>query len=366
MSTNFANKYRIAAMITGLAVLLFFVWYFHVIVCYILGAAVLSLIGKPLVRLLMRIKFRSWSFPKWAAAVVTLLALIVGILGLAWLFVPVVIDQLSMITSFSPSQISDLISSPMQAIENSINTTFPAAHFSIRSMVSTAIDPLLNSGFVQNIVGSLTSLVAQIAIAGFSIAFITFFFLKDDSLFGQGVVMLFPTRYEDSIKRAMSSSTNLLIRYFIGICIESLIKLIVIALSVYIIGFDLSTSVMIGLVTAVLNVIPYIGPIIGAIIALGIAAVSLLAGLNLSSVVLEISIVLIVFQLLDNIILQPYIYSSSVKAHALEIFIVILMAGYLAGILGMLLAIPAYTVLRVFAKEFFNNIRVVQKLTQKI
>ena len=54
------------------------------------------------------------------------------------------------------------------------------------------------------------------------------------------------------------------------------------------------------------------------------------------------------------------------KAHPLEIFIVILIAGSLAGIVGMLLAIPSYTVLRVFAKEFFSQFRLVQKLTEKI
>ncbi|MEG0467603.1 MAG: AI-2E family transporter [Mucinivorans sp.] len=363
---NFTSKYRIAAMLTGLAVLVFFVWYFHVIVFYILGAAVLSLIGKPLVRILMRIKIREWTFPKWAAAAVTLVALVAGILGLAWLFVPVVIDKFSMIASFSPSELSDILHEPIEAIENSINSTFPAVNFSIRDQITKAVAPLIDSNFVKDLVGSITSLISEIAIATFSISFITFFFLKDDTLFGDGVVMLFPSRYEDSIHRAMSSSTNLLVRYFIGICIESAIKLFIIALAAYFIGFDLSTSMMIGLVTAVLNVIPYIGPIIGGIIALGIAAVSPLAGIELGSVIWELCVVLIIFQLFDNIILQPYIYSSSVKAHALEIFIVILMAGYIAGILGMLLAIPAYTVLRVFAKEFFNNIRVVQKLTQKI
>ena len=65
-------------------------------------------------------------------------------------------------------------------------------------------------------------------------------------------------------------------------------------------------------------------------------------------------------------IFQPFIYSNSVKAHPLEIFIVILIAGNIWGIWGMLIAIPAYTVIRVFAKEFLSNFKVVQKLTDKI
>jgi predicted PurR-regulated permease PerM len=71
-------------------------------------------------------------------------------------------------------------------------------------------------------------------------------------------------------------------------------------------------------------------------------------------------------QLADNIVLQPVLYSNSVHAHPLEIFLVILIAGNLGGVLGMLFAIPMYNVARVFAKEFFNNIRVVQKLTENM
>lgn len=363
---NFTNKYRIAAMLTGLAVLIFFVWYFHVIVFYVLAAAVISLIGKPIVNFLMRIKISSWSFPRWAAAGVTLVVLLAGIFALAGFFIPVVIDKLTYLASIDPNELNDLLRQPIAEIEAAINNSFPMVHFSMREAIDSQIEPFLNSSVIQNVMGSITMMVADIAIAIFSISFIAYFFLKDDELFGQSVVTLFPKRYEQSIHRAMSSSTKLLVRYFIGICIESLIKLVVIGVAMYIIGFDFSTAMMIGLVTAVLNVIPYIGPIIGGVLALVIAAVSPAMGMSLGSVVIEMSLVLVIFQLFDNIILQPYIYSSSVKAHALEIFLVILMAGYIAGITGMLLAIPAYTVLRVFAKEFFNNIRLVQKLTQKI
>ena len=75
---------------------------------------------------------------------------------------------------------------------------------------------------------------------------------------------------------------------------------------------------------------------------------------------------LLIIKGFDDFVLQPTLYSERVKAHPLEIFIVILIAGSLAGIVGMLLAIPSYTVLRVFAKEFFSQFRLVQKLTEKI
>jgi len=77
-------------------------------------------------------------------------------------------------------------------------------------------------------------------------------------------------------------------------------------------------------------------------------------------------VVCIIVQWIDNWIFQPLIYSSSVSAHPLEIFIVFLMAGSLGGILGMIAAVPAYIVIRVFAKEFFNNFKFVRSLTKNI
>ncbi|HPF94109.1 MAG TPA: AI-2E family transporter, partial [Tenuifilaceae bacterium] len=119
----------------------------------------------------------------------------------------------------------------------------------------------------------------------------------------------------------------------------------------------------------ILNVIPYVGPIIGTVLGL-IIGVATNLDMNFATEMMPMLIfMLVVFvsvQLIDNFVFQPIIFSSSVHAHPLEIFIVLLIAGSVGGKLGMLLAIPSYTVLRVFAKEFFNNFRVVRKLTEKI
>jgi len=79
-----------------------------------------------------------------------------------------------------------------------------------------------------------------------------------------------------------------------------------------------------------------------------------------------ILLVFLMVQLLDNIVFQPFIFSASVRAHPLEIFIIILMAGYMSGIIGMFLAIPVYTIIRVVAKEFFFNYKLVKKLTENL
>ena len=71
-------------------------------------------------------------------------------------------------------------------------------------------------------------------------------------------------------------------------------------------------------------------------------------------------------QLIDNILLQPNIFSKSVKAHPLEIFIVVMMGAKIGGIAGMVLAIPFYTAFRVIGKVFLSEFKVIQKLTRNM
>jgi predicted PurR-regulated permease PerM len=73
-----------------------------------------------------------------------------------------------------------------------------------------------------------------------------------------------------------------------------------------------------------------------------------------------------VVQIIDNNFSSPLIFSNSVKSHPLEIFLVILIAGFLFGIIGMVIAIPLYTILKVFGKEFFPENRLIRLLTKNI
>lgn len=360
------KPYRILAAVIGVAMLAFLFWFFSTVVFYILGAAVFAIMGKPMVKAIENIHIKTWQPPRSLAALVALLALMAIVTGLVMTLMPVIIDKINLLANQDSNQITDMLRLPMANIEHLINEKFPQADFSVRDAINARIAPLLNSDFITNTLGAITSMTVEIAMAVFCIAFITFFFLKDENMFSEWITFLFPAKYENNVRRAIDSTTNLLIRYFIGISIESLIKLVLISLPMYFLGFSVSTAVMIGLVSAILNVIPYVGPIIGAIIGFAIAAITPIQGAELLNTMFYMAIIFAAFQLLDNIILQPYIYASSVKAHPLEIFIVILMAGYIAGITGMLFAIPAYTVLRVFAKEFFSNFKVVQRLTDNI
>jgi predicted PurR-regulated permease PerM len=133
--------------------------------------------------------------------------------------------------------------------------------------------------------------------------------------------------------------------------------------------FGVKNALLIGFFGGIMNIIPYLGPVIGSAIGITLGITSTLATGSFNEllpVVIKLAGVFIVVNFIDNNILVPLIYSKSVKSHPLEIFLVIIIGGGLAGLVGMLLAVPVYTLLRVIAKEFFQQFRVVKKLTDSI
>ena len=240
---------------------------------------------------------------------------------------------------------------------------------SIIDMAAQKVGEVLNVSFIQDFLGSTMGILGNIAVASFSITFIAFFFLKDEGLFYETIMILVPDKYEDNVNRSLSSIKKLLIRYFIGIITESTCVLIIVAIGMLIIGMSFQQALVMGLIVGLLNIIPYVGPWIGGAIVVVMGIASQLSGaidVEIINLIIYIVIVIAVAQLLDNNLLQPLIYSKSVKAHPLEIFIVILAAGSFGGIPGMILAIPVYTALRVLAKEFFYNFKAVKKITSSL
>jgi predicted PurR-regulated permease PerM len=222
---------------------------------------------------------------------------------------------------------------------------------------------------IQSFIGSLISILGNVLIAVFSITFITFFFLKDQRLFFESILMWVPDKYLGNVTRALYSIKNLLTRYFIGIVIQSTCIMILVTFGMTIAGIDFQQALVMGLIIGILNVIPYAGPWIGLAIAITMGVASHI-NQDINTVVIPLVtymiIVEVITHLIDNIVFQPVIFSNSVRAHPLEIFIVVLAAGFAAGIPGMIFGIPAYTVLRVFAREFFYNFKAVQKITSSL
>lgn len=352
------------------AILLFLtaLWFFRNIVVYVLVSGVLSIMGRPLVDLLSSIHIRKWQFPRALSALITL-SVIWGLIILFFIiFVPLVTTQINYFSTIESEKIVQLIKVPIDRIESLFRSFNPnlAGQLSIEDYISEKVSGVLNIQMIQNFLGSLINILGNIAIAIFSITFITFFFLKDQHLFFESILMWIPDKYVDNVTRALNSIKHLLTRYFIGIVIQSTCIMILITIGMTIAGIDFQQALVMGLILGILNVIPYVGPWLGLFIAI-IMGVASHMNQDFTTVVVPLVYYMIIVEaithLIDNVVFQPVIFSNSVKAHPLEIFIVVLAAGFAAGIPGMILGIPAYTVLRVFAREFFYGFKAVQKIT---
>ena len=225
----------------------------------------------------------------------------------------------------------------------------------------------LNPSLIPRIFSGLIGTLGTFLVGFFSVLFIAFFFIREQGLFDKMISAAVPNEYEEKTHNAIQQSSSLLIRYFVGILTQ--VTIITVLVSILLSLFGVKNALLIGFFAALMNVIPYIGPIVGATFAVIITVSSNLDMSfysDLLPILLKVLGVFAFMQLIDNFILQPNIFSKSVKAHPLEIFIVVLIGAKLGGVAGMVLAIPIYTVLRVVAKVFLSEFKVVQQITKNL
>ncbi len=355
----------------GIILLLCCVWFFRSIVVYILVSGVLSIMGRPLVDLICRIRIRKWALPRAIGALITILIIWAVIILFFAIFVPLVTRQIKYFSSIDSHKIVEIAAGPITKVENvfrAFNKDF-TSDITVQDYIVKKVAGVLNINMIQNVINSLISILGNIIIAIFSITFITFFFLKDHRLFFESILMWVPDKYVDNVTRAFYSIKRLLTRYFIGIVIQSTCIMTLVTIGMTIAGIDFQQALVMGLILGILNVIPYVGPWIGLAIAL-IMGIASHINQDFNTVVIPLITYMILVEaithLIDNVVFQPVIFSNSVKAHPLEIFIVVLAAGFAAGVPGMIFGIPAYTVIRVLAREFFYNFKAVQKITSSL
>jgi predicted PurR-regulated permease PerM len=355
----------------GILVFLALLWYFKNIVVYILVSGVLSIIGRPLVEVFCRIKIGKWTFPRVISALLTLLIIWGVIILFLVIFIPLVTKQINYFSTIDSAKIVQIVEVPINKIESFFKSLNPniSDQLSLKEYIGSKISGILNIEMIQNFLGSVVGILGNVIVAIFSITFITFFFLKDQHLFFESILIWIPDKYVDNVTRALNSIKNLLTRYFIGIVIQSTCIMILIDIGMTIAGIEFQQALVMGLILGILNVIPYVGPWLGLFIAIIMGVASHISQ-DFSTVVVPLIYYMIIVEaithLIDNVVFQPTIFSNSVKAHPLEIFVVVLASGFAAGIPGMILGIPAYTVLRVFAREFFYGFKAVQKITSSL
>lgn len=362
MNSNTISKGILKAIgiLVGVVLLLYTLYLLQSVIAYILIAVVISLIFRPLVLFLQnRLKLNNT-----LSAVITMLIFVLIILGLVSLFIPLVIQQSENLALLNIDKLQNNFNTIYQEIIN----YFDLHQIDVgQSITESGMLSKLNVGIIPELLNGFVSGLGSFSIGLFSVLFILFFFLKDSRLFEQGVLTFIPDSKALNTSHSILKIKSLLSRYFVGLLLQITVLFVIYTIVLLIFGID--NAVVIAFLCALLNLIPYVGPVISAFLLILLSMSSNLSE-SFTDVILPKTIyVMIGFtiaQLVDNFVSQPVIFSKSVKSHPLEIFLIIIIGGILFGILGMILAVPTYTALKVVLKEFLSHYSFVQKLTKNL
>lgn len=351
---------RAIGVLVLISSILYFLYLIQSVLIYLVVALVLTLVGYPILDFLKR----RLKFNNTIATITTLLLFTLILAGLIMMFIPLIVSQGQNLSLLNTAEIEKSFVS----LSENFSLFLEKNHIDSKKMMDqSGLTSQINFAFIPNFFNSFINALSSFGLGLASVLFITFFFLKDRKLFLKGAKELIPDSHEEKILNSINKINHLLSRYFIGLLIQ-LFVIFILYITVLLI-FGIPNPFVIAFLCAVLNIIPYIGPLIASVFA---AILTMLSNINgdFQSEILPTTIyVLIGFwivQIIDNNLSQPIIFSKSVSSHPLEIFLVILIAGFLFGILGMVIAVPLFTILKVLAKEFFPENQIVKLLTKDI
>jgi len=361
------SKYLLIALAILLVGLIAF--YLKTIVLYICIAIIISLIGQPFVRFFSTLRIKKFKLPNAICSLLALAAITLTLASLISMFIPLLVEEARIISKINPNEVVLTFKEPLANLNYDLQKF--QIHYgngeSLEKYLTTKLASIFSFQEVSSYAQGMVSLTTNLIGGTFAILFMAFFFMKDEHLIYNAILLLTPPKHMEAIKEIVRDTKRLLTRYFIGILLDMLFVTILTTIGLSILG--VKNCLLIGMFAGLMNVIPYVGPLIAAAFGILIGVTSNLElefYSQLLPLVYKIAVTFLIVQLIDSLIFQPLVISNIVKAHPLEIFLVILIAGSLTGIGGMIIAVPVYTILRIIAKEFLYNFKIVQKLTAEL
>ena len=325
----------------GIGAFLFFLIKINVVIVYITISMVLALMLSPFTSLLKsKLKFNNLF-----ASITSLFFLLIIMIVVTGAFIPLIIEQSKNLSLLNNSQLK----SNIENLIINVSEYFSSNNLTIYDFLSefTVLSDI-DFAFIPKLLNYIISEVGSIGIGLLSILFITFFFIKDGDLILNKINNLLPQQIKNNFLDSVSKIKVLLSRYFIGISVQIFSLFVLYSIMLSIIG--IKNALVIAFLCALLNIIPYIGPLISIVLMAILTMTNYIDSMLIKEMLSKVGYIFIGFsivQLIDNFLIQPYIFSKSVKSHPLEVFIVIISSGILFGIIGLIIAIPLYTALKV-------------------
>ena len=357
------------SIIAIIALLIWLGWYFSNITIYIIISLIVTLLATPLKDLLMKIKIsKTRHIGNHIASALSLILVICIFVGLMVIIAPTIVRQVNTVMNIDSQSFSTSFYSQLENVDNFLrDNNVIKEDESLEGIATNYIIEHTKQLNISSIFGNFVQMTGEIFLGIFSVLFISFFFLKDIPKVKDTIVNMVPDQLQDETSHVLLRSKDLLSNYFVGLFTE-IVVVILFEFTILSI-LKISNALLIAVIGGVLVIIPYLGSIVACVIGciLAIMGAYISHGdILIVNILIKVISTFIVCRLLDNFFLQPYIASKSVKAHPLEIFLVVLVSGTIAGIPGMMLGIPAYTILRIIAQEFFGNNNFVKTLTKNL
>jgi len=347
---------RALGTIVAIALILFFLYKIQSVLIYISVAIVLTLIASPFLKFFQE----KLKLPKTISVILVMVLFISIIVGIFAMFIPVIIHQGHQLSLLNTDGFISNIRQVLKHVEDYL--TSKGIHV-LKNSEELDLGESLKT--LPGALNSVLGFIGSFSMGLVSVFFIAFFLMKDELILKNAFKALVPNDKEERILRSINEIKVLLSRYFIGLIIQ--IFILFVLYSIVLIIFDVDNAMVIAFLCALLNLIPYLGPLIGGILLVTLTMTSNIDQ-DFSTYILPTTIYVligyIIAQWIDNFLSQPIIFSKSVKSHPLEIFLVIIIGGLLFGITGMVLAVPIYTAIKVILKEFLTENKIVKNLTK--
>ena len=322
----------------------------------ILIAGFLFYLLNPLVNLLMKIKVKNHHVSRTAAVAIVFLLLIAIIVSALSFLIPNILNQVEQLIQNMPEYI--------RSFQHFLTKIFQQKNLP-PWIVDLTKDVDINaytkeieeslSGFVKNFmmsitssIGSIIGMVTSVTVTIVTVPFMLFYMLKDGHKLVPTITGVFSEKQANRIGELLEKMSETISKYISGQAIECLFVGTCTAIGYGIVGVPF--ALLIGVFAGITNMIPYIGPYIGLLPAL------ILAMSNSVRQTILVIIVCVVIQQIDGNLIYPNVIGKSLDIHPLTIIIILLVAGNLAGLLGMLLAVPVYAVIKVIVIYIYDII----------
>lgn len=344
-------------------------WFLYTVrglIVYIIVASLLALITKPIVNFISQKKVGRFYIPRAISSAFVILSLAGMAITVSIFLAPKVLSEFAVLSTINFDSVSTSILDQINILKGWLSTqNLDLKNF--EDGIRNAVSDFFSIQTVENTVSSILGGLGNVVIALFSITFILFFLLKEKNITTTILSDYLSEAISEHIKNIMPKIKKTIFRYSLGLLIQmtGIFTLVFIGLSLA----NVESALVIALFAAFINLIPYIGPMIGAIfgLVLGLGqAIAIDPSISIALLSSKIVLVFAITQLTDNFVYQPLIFSTSINAHPLEIFIIISIAGLLGGVFGMIIAVPAYSMIRIVIKEFFIHSRFVQSFTKNV